>query len=133
DRRRTWDRLGRFFRLWALVTLAPEFLCLPQDLRASYRRWFFERWPQYGVPTAVLGRRIALLSRLVDFVQPERIERPVWVLAGSRDWLIRPRYQRALAQQLPQGVFVCIPGVGHLAPQTHSSVLAEWVARLLTP
>jgi hypothetical protein len=29
-------------------------------------------------------------------------------------------------------VFVCIPGVGHLAPQTHPSILAGWITRLLT-
>jgi len=132
DRRRAWERLGRAFRFWALATLAHEFLRLPRDLRASYRQWFFERWPQYGVPTAVLGRRVALLSHLADFVEPERIDVPVWVLAGARDWLVRPRYQRDLARRLRRGVFVCIPGVGHLAPQTHPSVLAEWIVRLLT-
>lgn len=130
DRRRAWDRLGRAFRLWAFATLAHEFLRLPRSLRESYRRWFFERWPQYGVPPAVLGRRVALLSTLADRVRPERIDVPVWVLAGARDWLVRPGYQRDLARRLPRGVFVRIPGVGHLAPQTHPSVLAGWVVRL---
>lgn len=129
DRRGDWDRLGRVFRVWALALLAHESLRLPRSLRRSYLRWFFERWPQYGVPTAVLGRRVALLGRLADYVRPERIDVPVGVLAGARDWLVRPRYQRDLARRLPRGVFVCIPGVGHLAPQTHPSVLAAWIVR----
>jgi|GEM_PF-1516496 pimeloyl-ACP methyl ester carboxylesterase len=132
DRRRAWDRLGRVFRWWAFLTLAPEVLRLPRSLRDSYRQWFFERWPRYSVPMAVLGRRIALLSSLADHVRLDRIDLPVWVLAGARDRLVRPRYQQALARRLPRAVFVCIPGVGHLAPQTHPSVLAGWITRLLT-
>jgi pimeloyl-ACP methyl ester carboxylesterase len=132
DQWRAWDRLGRVFRWWAFLTLAPEVLRLPRSLRDSYRQWFFERWPRYSVPMAVLGRRIALLSSLADHVRLDRIDLPVWVLAGARDRLVRPRYQQALARRLPRAVFVCIPGVGHLAPQTHPSVLAGWITRLLT-
>lgn len=133
DRRQAWDRLGRVFRVWAFASLAHEYLRLPRDRRTFYRRWFLERWPRYGVPMAVLGRRIALLVELADHVRPERVEPPVGVLAGDRDWLVPPRYQRRLARRLPQGTFLRIPGVGHLAPQTHPAVLAEWVGRMLDP
>lgn len=57
--------------------------------------------------------------------QARRISAPATVVLGTRDRLIAPGFSRRLAEVLPQGTLVELPGIGHQAPlEAHDEVTA---------
>jgi pimeloyl-ACP methyl ester carboxylesterase len=60
-----------------------------------------------------------------------RVRVPALVVAGDRDLLVSPASLAALADGLPDGRVVRLPGCGHLAFATHPEQVAGAVAGFL--
>jgi pimeloyl-ACP methyl ester carboxylesterase len=80
---------------------------------------------------AVMARRLALLEAFDVADQLWRIEAPALVLAGTRDVIVPPSRQRALAAAIPQGQFSLVPDAGHIAFLTHRAAVDQRVRGFL--
>jgi pimeloyl-ACP methyl ester carboxylesterase len=79
----------------------------------------------------VLAQRIGALDSFDVSDRLWRIEVPTLVVAGSRDAIVPPARQRALANAVGSAQFELLEGAGHIGFLTHRTELARHVARLL--
>ncbi|MBX6316324.1 MAG: alpha/beta hydrolase [Isosphaeraceae bacterium] len=78
----------------------------------------------------VMARR---LRALADFDVSDRLWRidvPTLVLAGSRDVIVPPARQKALAASIPGARFALLDGAGHIGFLTHRDEVARQARRL---
>ena len=80
---------------------------------------------------SVMARRIALLEAFDVSDRLWRIDVPTLVLAGSRDVIVPPSRQRALAAAIPGAGFETLEGAGHVGFLTHRTEVARRVRKLL--
>jgi pimeloyl-ACP methyl ester carboxylesterase len=80
---------------------------------------------------SVMAHRIALLESFDVADRLWRIDVPTLVLAGTRDVVVPPAEQRALAAAIPGARFILLEGAGHIGFLTHRSEVARQVDRLL--
>jgi pimeloyl-ACP methyl ester carboxylesterase len=80
---------------------------------------------------SVMAQRIALLETFDVADRLWRIDVPTLVLAGSRDVIVPPARQRALAQAIPGASFELLEGAGHVGFLTHRAEVARAVRKLL--
>jgi pimeloyl-ACP methyl ester carboxylesterase len=79
---------------------------------------------------SVMARRIALLETFDVADRLWRVDVPTLVLAGSRDVIVPPARQRALADAIPGARFGLLEGAGHIGFLTHRAEVARQVRRL---
>jgi pimeloyl-ACP methyl ester carboxylesterase len=79
----------------------------------------------------VMAQRIALLETFDVADRLWRINVPTLVLAGSRDVIVPPLRQRALAAAIPDARFELLEGAGHVGFLTHRAAVAERVRKLV--
>ena len=60
-----------------------------------------------------------------------RISVPTLVLAGTRDVIVPPDRQRALASSIPGARFASLEAAGHIGFLTHRAEIAQHVGQLL--
>jgi 3-oxoadipate enol-lactonase len=77
---------------------------------------------------SVMARRLALLSSYDVSDRLWQIDAPTLVAAGSRDVVVTPAEQRALASSIPGARLVTLEGAGHVGFLTHRRDLARAVA-----
>ena len=80
---------------------------------------------------SVIAHRIALLETFDVGDRLWRIEAPTLVLAGSRDAIVPPARQEALAASIAGARFLCLEGAGHIGFLTHQAEVARHVRRLV--
>jgi len=80
---------------------------------------------------SVMAQRIALLETFDVADRLWRIDVPTLVLAGSRDVIVPPSRQRALASAIPGARFEILEGAGHVGFLTHRAEVARRVRKLL--
>jgi pimeloyl-ACP methyl ester carboxylesterase len=80
---------------------------------------------------SVMARRLAALETFDVSDRLWRIDVPTLVLAGSRDVIVPPARQRALAAAIPGARFEALEGAGHVGFLTHRDDVARHVARLI--
>jgi pimeloyl-ACP methyl ester carboxylesterase len=80
---------------------------------------------------SVMAQRIALLETFDVSDGLWRIDVPTLVLAGSRDVIVPPLRQRALAAAIPHARFDLLEGAGHVGFLTHRVAVAERVRKLV--
>ena len=80
---------------------------------------------------SVMAQRIALLETFDVADRLWRIDIPALVLAGSRDVVVPPARQRALAAAIPGASFELLEGAGHIGFLTHRTEVARQVRKLL--
>jgi pimeloyl-ACP methyl ester carboxylesterase len=80
---------------------------------------------------SVMAHRIALLETFDVSDRLWRIHVPTLVLAGSRDVIVPPLRQRALAAAIPGARFELLEGAGHVGFLTHRIAVAERVRKLV--
>lgn len=80
---------------------------------------------------SVLAHRIGLLESFDVSDRLWRIDVPTLVLAGSRDVIVAPARQRALAGAIGTARFDTLEGAGHVGFLTHRTELAQRVEKLL--
>jgi pimeloyl-ACP methyl ester carboxylesterase len=109
----------------------------PREERTWF--WQFVRWRQNPNPdmgpiahrdyrAAGLGRVLKTFQYSLEHPMEERLERirvPVLVIRGSRDPICRHAWAEEVAQRLPQGRLIVIPGVHHTLVFTHALELAR--------
>jgi 3-oxoadipate enol-lactonase len=79
----------------------------------------------------VIARRIKALESFDVSDRLWRIDVPTLVLAGSRDVVVAPSHQRALADAISGARFATIEGGGHVGFLTHRQDVAREVAQLV--
>lgn len=77
---------------------------------------------------AVVAHRLAMLEGFDVADRLWRVDAPTLVLAGSRDVVVPPARQKALAEQISGAVFAQVEGAGHVGFLTHRE---ELVSRLV--
>lgn len=80
---------------------------------------------------SVMASRLRALEQYDVTERLEGISAPALVLAGTRDVVVPPSRQKALAEAIPGGRFASIEGAGHIAFLTHGAEVARQVGRLL--
>lgn len=80
---------------------------------------------------AVMAARLRALEAFDVADRLWRIEVPTVILAGSRDVIVNPTRQRALAEAITGARFVRIEGAGHIGFLTHREAIARHVRRLV--
>jgi 3-oxoadipate enol-lactonase len=80
---------------------------------------------------SVMARRLALLESFDVADRLWRVEVPTLVLAGSRDVIVPPARQKALADAIPDARFETLDGAGHIGFLTHRRDLARKVAQMM--
>jgi pimeloyl-ACP methyl ester carboxylesterase len=80
---------------------------------------------------SVMAQRIALLDGFDVSDRLWRINVPTLVLAGSRDVIVPPLRQRALAAAIAGARFELLEGAGHVGFLTHRVAVAERVRKLV--
>ncbi len=80
---------------------------------------------------SVVAHRLRMLDDFDVADRLWRIDAPTLVLAGSRDVVIPPSRQRALAESIAGAGFGAIEGAGHIGFLTHRAEVAEGVAGLV--
>ena len=80
---------------------------------------------------SVMAQRIALLETFDVTDRLWEIDVPTLVLAGSRDVIVPPARQRALAAAIPGACFGLLDGAGHVGFLTHRTEVARRVGKLL--
>lgn len=80
---------------------------------------------------AVMARRLQALERFDVSDRLWRIEVPTLVLAGSKDVVVSPSRQRALANAITGSRFETIDGAGHIGFLSHPGEVARHVRRLV--
>jgi len=79
----------------------------------------------------VMARRIGHLESFDVSERLWQIEVPTLVLAGSRDAIVPPTRQRALAAGIPGARFGSLDGAGHIGFLSHREEVAQRVRRFL--
>lgn len=79
---------------------------------------------------AVIAHRLALLEDFDIEDRLWRIDAPTLVLAGTRDAIVAPSRQRALADAIGGARYVALEGAGHVGFLTHRAEIARQVAGL---
>ena len=80
---------------------------------------------------SVIAHRLALLEAFDVGDRLWRIEAPTLVLAGTRDVIVPPDRQRALASAISGARFVSLEGAGHIGFLTHKAEVARHVRELI--
>jgi pimeloyl-ACP methyl ester carboxylesterase len=80
---------------------------------------------------SVVAHRIAGLEAFDVTDRLWRIDVPTLVMAGSRDVVIPPSRQRALAESIAGANFVQIDGAGHVGFLTHRDQVVEQLSSLV--
>lgn len=80
---------------------------------------------------SVMARRLALLESYDVSDRLWRVDAPTLVLAGSRDVIVPPSQQKAVADAIPGARFEVLEGAGHVGFLTHRREIARSVARHL--
>jgi pimeloyl-ACP methyl ester carboxylesterase len=80
---------------------------------------------------SVMASRLRALEQFDVSEHLDRISAPTLVLAGTRDVVVPPSRQRAMAEAIPHGRFVSVEGAGHIAFLTHGAEVVRQVRRLL--
>jgi len=80
----------------------------------------------------VMARRLAMLDQFDVSDRLWRLEAPTLILAGTRDVVVPPARQKALAEMIPGARFEAIEGAGHVGFLTHAADVARHVERLAT-
>jgi len=80
---------------------------------------------------SVMAQRIGLLETFDVSDRLWRIDVPTLVLAGSRDVIVPPTRQRALASAIPGASFEILEGAGHVGFLTHRAEVGRRVRRML--
>ena len=78
----------------------------------------------------VMARRLAMLESFDVTDRLWRVEAPTLVLAGSKDVVVPPARQKALAASIAGARFEPIEGAGHVGFLTHSAEVARHVGSL---
>jgi len=76
---------------------------------------------------SVMAQRIAMLETFDVTDRLWRIDVPTLVLAGSRDMIVPPARQRALAEAIPDARFGLLEGAGHIGFLTHRTEITRRV------
>jgi len=79
----------------------------------------------------VMARRIGLLETFDVSDRLWRIDIPTLVLAGTRDVIVPPARQRALASEIAGARYATLEGAGHIGFLTHRADVACHVRRFL--
>ncbi len=79
----------------------------------------------------VMARRIGLLESFDGSDRLWRIDLPTLVLAGTRDVIVPPARQRALASEIAGARYATLEGAGHIGFLTHRAEVARQVRRFL--
>lgn len=77
----------------------------------------------------VVAQRLRALELFDVTARLDRIEAPTLVVAGSRDAIVPPARQKAMADAIAHAQFVPLDGAGHIGFLTHGEELARQVAR----
>src|SRR5919112_4538990 len=85
----------------------------------------------WATDQSVVAHRIGLLESFDVSDRLWRIDVPTLVLAGTRDVVVPPSRQRALAESIAGARFETIEGAGHVGFLTHGGEVARQVGRLL--
>jgi pimeloyl-ACP methyl ester carboxylesterase len=85
----------------------------------------------WATDQSVVAHRIALLESFDVSERLWQIDVPTLVLAGTRDVIVPPSRQRALAESIAGARFETIEGAGHIGFLTHGGEVARQVGRLL--
>lgn len=80
---------------------------------------------------SVMAGRLRALESFDVADQLWRVEVPTLVLAGTRDAVVAPARQRALAEAIPGARFATLEGAGHIGFLTHRDEVARHVGRLI--
>jgi 3-oxoadipate enol-lactonase len=79
----------------------------------------------------VMAGRLRALETFDVSDQLWRVDVPTLVLAGTRDVVVAPARQRALAEAIPGARFESLEGAGHIGFLTHREEIARHVGRLV--
>jgi pimeloyl-ACP methyl ester carboxylesterase len=82
---------------------------------------------------SVMASRLGLLESFDVADRLWQVDVPTLVLAGSRDAIVPPGRQKALAEQIPGARFALLEGAGHVGFLTHRADIARHVAKLMRP
>jgi pimeloyl-ACP methyl ester carboxylesterase len=80
---------------------------------------------------SAMAQRLALLDAFDVVDQLWRIDVPTLVVAGSRDVIVPPAHQKALAAAIPGASFASLDNAGHIGFLTHRAQFARCVAQFL--
>jgi pimeloyl-ACP methyl ester carboxylesterase len=80
---------------------------------------------------SVMAHRLALLEAFDVADQLWRIDQPTLVLAGTRDVIVPPARQRALASAIPAARFISLEHAGHIGFLSHRAEVARIVGQFL--
>lgn len=80
---------------------------------------------------SVMARRLALLESFDLSDRLWEVEVPTLVLGGSRDVIVPPARQKALATAIPGARFESLEGAGHVGFLTHAGEVSRHVAGLI--
>ncbi|WP_435009770.1 alpha/beta fold hydrolase [Tundrisphaera lichenicola] len=95
---------------------------------AAMARFVIERC--WETDQGVMARRLAMLESFDIADRLWQLESPTLVLGGSRDVVVPPDRQKALASSISGARFERIEGAGHVGFLTHSSDVAQHVEKL---
>ncbi len=79
----------------------------------------------------VMANRLRVLESFDVSDRLWRIDAPTLVLGGSRDVIVPPARQRALAEAIPGARFASLEGAGHIGFLTHGAEIRQQVGQLL--
>jgi pimeloyl-ACP methyl ester carboxylesterase len=80
---------------------------------------------------SVMAHRLELLEHFDVSDRLWELDVPTLVLAGSRDVIVQPQRQRALAAAIGSSRFATLEGAGHIGFLTHREEVAQHVSRFL--
>lgn len=79
----------------------------------------------------VVAQRLRLLEDFDVTDRLDRIEAPTLVMAGSRDVVVPPARQQALARAIADSRYVEMEGAGHIGFLTHGDELVRQIGRMM--
>src|SRR4051794_30282540 len=82
----------------------------------------------WATDQSVVAHRIGLLESFDVSDRLWRIDIPTLVLAGTRDVVVPPSRQRALAESIAGAGFAQVDGAGHVGFLTHRAEVADQLA-----
>lgn len=97
----------------------------PQELLALSRRRMMETGPQVMCADFQATDSFDVMHRLHE------IQMPALCIAGEQDILTPPKYARFLAEQIPQGDLLLVPGAHHMVHLQRPDIIVHAVARFL--
>ena len=80
---------------------------------------------------SVMARRLALLESFDVTDRLWRVDAPTLVLAGTRDVIVPPARQKALAEAIPGARYETLEGAGHVGFLSHAGQIGQHIADLL--